>query len=92
MLAHSRRYDHFETGVACGPGDGQAVRAEIPVFGHEKEELRARGRFRYGRDKGKATIQRNWAGHSIGAEVGRQPCFGTGVSLMHLPGYRLQSS
>ena len=36
---HPGRHDHREARVSRGPGEGQAMRAKIPVLGHQKEEL-----------------------------------------------------
>ena len=42
------RYDDFEPGVACGPGDRKAMRAEVPILGDQEEELRPPRRVRCG--------------------------------------------
>ena len=39
VLAHPGRDHHLETGVARRAGDRQAMRAEIPVLGHQEEQL-----------------------------------------------------
>src|SRR5207253_9622162 len=53
---HPGRDHDFETSVARRPGDRQAVRAEIPVLGHQEEDLwpacAGRGRERRRRQGG----------------------------------------
>ena len=39
MRLHSGRDDDLEAGIAGGPGDRQAMRAEIPILSDQKEEL-----------------------------------------------------
>jgi len=49
MCAHSGHDDNFEAGISCGPRYRETMRAEVPILGDQKEELRPARRVRCGR-------------------------------------------